>query len=841
MKKEQNKNKTQVRLNSAALLSTAIIVGNTLVGPALTFTNAEDPTVAQPSISETAPEQEKTNDMLENIDIPEMNQENEAANIETPEVINETPENDVVAGAEDLVTPPTENKTETPKTKATETIAKDDKVATGKVIVNSTDEEGRIISTYTITEPDEHGMFNAIVPGVILGYIVNAGSPADKEHVYMLPDGSWVWRDVMPEETTVINFNYVVDEAQAEIVYMDDTTGEQVFSTEIQGVINTQPDFDNQAKINEFIGKGYELVSNGVPANPLETNLEKRVYTVHLKHGMEEKQINSRVLRVVNFMKNEKPLKTVEQEHTFTRTDVRDKVTNETKVGAWSDNNEWTFPEVQPETIYGYTYENGKAPEIKVNADSQFSEVHINYSPNEETAKVIVRDETTGTILDEKELKGDFDTTSDFNAKSEIAKYTDKGYELVQNDIPENGIEFNFDGYTREFVITLKHGIDVKTENREVTRTVDFKFADGDKAADSVKQAVNFTREIKTDKVTGEKTIGDWTLKTRAATGSFDEVKVPAIKGFTPDKEVIEGVDAVTPDTKSETIGVTFTANDEEAKVNFVDTVTGKTVTSDHYSGKFGEKIEFTQDTLNKLKEKGYTVIDNPTTGSIIYDEDGTVKTITVKLGHEVTETTETHDVNRVFNLVNRDTNEVIRTIKQTVTFKKVTTTDKVTGEVTVSDWKADQKGFAEIKFPEIEGMEKPDVASFPFEEVTVDSPDQEYDVMYDVAKTPITPEKPETEKPEVNKPGTETPETEKPGVNTPNDSSDLTKDEIKEIEKTPGTKVEEKHDTKSDSKTDDNDPQTGVAASSYGLIGAIMTGMSGLLGAAGFKLRKRK
>lgn len=831
----KNEKKAPVRLNSAALLSTAIIVGNTLVGPALTLTNAEDPTVAQPSITETAPKTEDSK-TLENIDIPEVQPEQNEIQPEVevqPEVIADTETTpDVITGANNVVTAPSKENKETPVTKAAEQ---------GTVVMNFRNEDGAILESHTVSAPVGE-MFNAQAPGLILGYAINGAEPADREGVVPLDDGSYVWRAEMAEGTTTINFNYIVDEARAKINYIDDTTGQQVFTTDIQGVINTQPDFNNQDKINEFIGKGYDLVSNGVPANPLETNLEDRVYEVHLKHGIEEKQIESRILRVVNFMKNEKPLKTIEQEHTFTRTDVRDKVTNETTFGEWSDNNEWIFPEVKADDIYGYTYESGKAPEVTVNADTQFSEVHINYTPNKETARVIVRDETTGKILDTKEVTGDFDSKSDFDSKAEIKKYTDKGYELVQTDIPSNGIEFNFDGFTKEYVITLKHGLDVKTENREVSRTVNFKFTDGDKVSDSVKQSVNFSRDITTDKVTGEKTISDWTLKTRAATGSFDEIKVPTVKGFTPDKEVIEAVAEVTPDTKSESIDVTFTANDEEAKVNFVDTVTGKTITSDHYSGKFGEKIEFTQDTLNDLKSKGYTVIDNPTTGSIIYDEDGTVKTITVKLGHEVTEETETHKVNRVFNLVNRETSEVIRTITQTVTFTKVTTTDKVTGEVTVSDWKADQKGFAEIKFPAIDGMTNPDVASFPFEEVTIDSVDQTYDVMYDVKEDVVDPD--ET-KPEGSKPGETKPEDSKPNGNKPTDNTgsvDLTESTVNSIEKTPGTIVEDKKsEQKTSEKGDNNDPQTSVAASSYGLIGAIMASMSGILGAAGLKLRKRK
>ena len=90
-------------------------------------------------------------------------------------------------------------------------------------------------------------------------------------------------------------------------------------------------------------------------------------------------------------------------------------------------------------------------------------------------------------------------------------------------------------------MIYTKNAPTVTTETKTVNENIDYVFANGDKAADSHTAAVKFTRQVSTDAVTGEKTYGDW-----SADQSFDAVKSPNIKGYTPDqaqidKQVVKG------------------------------------------------------------------------------------------------------------------------------------------------------------------------------------------------------------------------------------------------------------------------------------------------------------
>ena len=66
---------------------------------------------------------------------------------------------------------------------------------------------------------------------------------------------------------------------------------------------------------------------------------------------------------------------------------------------------------------------------------------------------------------------------------------------------------------------------------------------------------VEFTREVSTDAVTGEKTYGSW-----SAAQSFDAVTSPELKGYTADKAQIDK-QTVNGDSKDLAFTVTYTKN----------------------------------------------------------------------------------------------------------------------------------------------------------------------------------------------------------------------------------------------------------------------------------------
>ncbi|NRO63327.1 Levansucrase [Lactobacillus helveticus] len=73
---------------------------------------------------------------------------------------------------------------------------------------------------------------------------------------------------------------------------------------------------------------------------------------------------------------------------------------------------------------------------------------------------------------------------------------------------------------------------------------------------------MTFTRTVTTDKVTGDKSYGNW-----SADQSFAAVTSPAIKGYTPDQAEI-GTQTVTGDSSDLDFTVIYTANGSSNPVN---------------------------------------------------------------------------------------------------------------------------------------------------------------------------------------------------------------------------------------------------------------------------------
>ncbi|WP_148666535.1 BspA family leucine-rich repeat surface protein, partial [Fructobacillus tropaeoli] len=72
------------------------------------------------------------------------------------------------------------------------------------------------------------------------------------------------------------------------------------------------------------------------------------------------------------------------------------------------------------------------------------------------------------------------------------------------------------------------------TDTKTVKETIHYQYPDGTDAADTYTKSLTFTRTKYTDSVTGEVTYGAW-----SADQSFEAVKSPSVKGYTPDQTEI--------------------------------------------------------------------------------------------------------------------------------------------------------------------------------------------------------------------------------------------------------------------------------------------------------------
>ena len=383
-------------------------------------------------------------------------------------------------------------------------------------------------------------------------------------------------------------------------------------------------------KIKEAQNKGYELVSNTYPTDgvfdkDVDTDQE---YTVTLKErvvpvtpdqpktpgtpvdpnnpdgpkypaGLEEKDLNKTVTRTITYvyadgtpvMENGAP-KVVTQEAKFTREAKVNLVTGDVTYGDWTP--EQNLAEVKSPEIAKHTVDKATVPTVKVtNASENINEV-VTYTPVQKATTTFVYQDKDGNVkqVEGNEPISETGTNGDKLTKAEeiankIKEAQNKGYELVSNTYPTDGV-FDKDVNTdQEFTVTLKErevpvtpdqpktpgtpvdpnnpegpkypaGLEEKDLNKTVTRTITYVYEDGtpvlneDGTPKVVTQEAKFIREAKVNLVTGEVTYGDWTPAQDLA-----EVTSPVVKGFVADKASVPAVN-VTADSKDTTEVVTY-------------------------------------------------------------------------------------------------------------------------------------------------------------------------------------------------------------------------------------------------------------------------------------------
>ena len=252
----------------------------------------------------------------------------------------------------------------------------------------------------------------------------------------------------------------------------------------------------------------------------------------------------------------------------------------------WTGIGDTNLPEVTVPQKEGYIASVEKVPVQPTTATDEDYEYVVTYSPIQKAKTTFVYQDKDGNVkqvegntpISETGKGGDKLTKADEIA-ARIKEAQNKGYEVVSNTYPTDGV-FDKDVDTdQEFTVTLKErvvpvtpdqpktpgtpvdpnnpdgpkypaGLEEKDLNKTVTRTITYVYEDGtpvlneDGTPKTVTQEAKFTREAKVNLVTGEVTYGDWTPAQDLA-----EVKSPVVKGFLADKASVPVVN-VTGDSE---------------------------------------------------------------------------------------------------------------------------------------------------------------------------------------------------------------------------------------------------------------------------------------------------
>ena len=416
-----------------------------------------------------------------------------------------------------------------------------------------------------------------------------------------------------------------------------------------------------------------ELKSNGV--NPL--SFVNNVLYYYVKKTKVE-DVNRTIKYVysddVKNLAGQQVFEPTKQTVSYTGTiQVNDK--NEAQVDAnrkpiyinWVGNGDTTLPEVKVPQKEGYIASVEKVAAQPTTATDKDYEFVVTYTPIQKARTTFVYQDKDGNV---KQVEGNTPITEtgkggDKLTKAEevankIKEAQNKGYELVSNTYPTDGVFDKDKDVDQEYTVTLKErvvpvtpdqpkipgtpvdpnnpegpkypaGLEEKNLNKTVTRTITYVYADGTPVMENgapkvVTQEAKFTREAKVNLVTGEVTYGDWTPAQDLA-----EVKSPEIAKHTVDKATVatvqvtnasENIKEVVTYTPVQKATTTFIYQDKDRNVKQVE---GNEPISE--TGTNGEKLTKAEEIAAKIKDaqnKGYELVSNtyPEGGKFDKDKD---------------------------------------------------------------------------------------------------------------------------------------------------------------------------------------------------------------------------
>ena len=283
------------------------------------------------------------------------------------------------------------------------------------------------------------------------------------------------------------------------------------------------------------------------------------------------------------------------------------------------------------------------------------------------------------------------------------------------------------------------------------------------------------------------------------------ETAVPEIVGYKPERT------SVTPENPGEDTKVTYVKTEQVAVVRYIDVDNkDEVVHTDNITGKSGEKIAYTTETvLKSLLEKGYLLHEDGFPADATFDTDETkVQEYTVLLKHKITVKKDAPKVvERTIHYVFEDGTKASEDHHEQVSFSRMLSIDNVTGKTTSTSWASEDgvTGFDEVVSPTIAGY-TPDLAKVAaVQGITAETENQVITVTYrnvqpipQVTPTPIpTPTPTPQVTPDPVPTSTPTPQvtptpvpTPTPAPNVPSavpTSNSTPKEEKKELPKTAG------------------------------------------------------
>ena len=460
-----------------------------------------------------------------------------------------------------------------------------------------------------------------------------------------------------------VTVHYSANAQTAKITYIDDTTKTNLDSKEANGKFGQAITFEHDPAevIKGLEEKGYVLVSNSFNKQTYDANNSNNVFYVHLKHGTKNVSRDHNVNMTVHYVMDDgsKAPSDSKQTVSFTESGIQDLVTQKI---TWTPADSQKFDDVVTPAITGYTPDQDKVAGQTANFDTQDRKVTVTYSPDIQLGRINYIDDNTGKTLTHDDFSGRTNEHEDYTPIDRIKEFENKGYELVSNDYPDGG--FNFDDNDQQdqvFNVHLKHGTTTVTPENPgkpgepvdpdnpdgpkypdgtdktgltdtVNRTITYVMIDGSKAPDAVHDSLSYTASKVIDKVNGEVLETKW-----SANQNFKDVDSPSVKGYTTNKKTVSNKN-VAHDAADITETVKYSADAQKASVTYIDDDNnGNTLKVDNLNGVTNAKSGYTtKAAIDTYTGLGYTLVSDATNGNeVVFDnDDANDQAFTVHLSH---------------------------------------------------------------------------------------------------------------------------------------------------------------------------------------------------------------
>ena len=339
------------------------------------------------------------------------------------------------------------------------------------------------------------------------------------------------------EDTKVV---YTPDAQKAKVVYFDKTTGKNLKTDEFDGKTHADSGYNTKQTIDGYKSLGYALVSDSTEGKNVvfDDKDDDKVDQINpgegssgYPKGATPEALQHDVNRTINYVVvggNDPAPASVHDKLHFEASALIDKVTGEVTKTTWDTAK--NFNDVESTPIKGYTVDPAVVSNKDVAHDAKDIVETVKYTANDQKAKVVYFDKTTGKTLKTDKLDGKTHADSGYNTQQKIDGYKSLGYALVSDSTEGKNVVFDDKDDDKVDHHFIHDTITVDPENPG-KQTVTYVYKDKDGKVVKTKkdeQDTTFTGNTTKDEVTGETTT-TWEQKNH----TYKPVNTPVEPGYT--------------------------------------------------------------------------------------------------------------------------------------------------------------------------------------------------------------------------------------------------------------------------------------------------------------------